>query len=205
MADETIYITEPKVENSGIPQGVFLKRQKVPRVIGELADNYTWRDLNVGININFYERIFHIYDCDGFTKEFYNYMETPVNPSEPEPTDLFNEFTRTKDAKINPPDTKEYKEYIEVKLGGGHPNDGLKKYLDNDRRVLSFKVLWNDNTLEGGVNHFTINYFLADDTVEVKEIRYQNSGKDSFPLLLKKQKLPKKPVQTCYPGMNMAK
>ena len=68
MADETIYITEPKVENAGIPQGVFLKRQKVPRVIGELADNYTWRDLNVGININFYDRIFHIYDCDAFTK-----------------------------------------------------------------------------------------------------------------------------------------
>jgi hypothetical protein len=92
-------------------------------------------------------------------------METPLNPSDSEPTDLFNEFVRTKDAKINPPDTKEYKEYIEVKLGGGHPNDGLKKYLDNDRRVLSFRVLWNDNTLEGGVNLFTINYFLADDTV----------------------------------------
>jgi len=27
-----------------------------------------------------------------------------------------------KDLKINPPDTKEYKEYFEVKLGGGHPN-----------------------------------------------------------------------------------
>jgi hypothetical protein len=90
-------------------------------------------------------------------------------------------------------------------LGGGHPNDGLKKYLDNDRKVLSFKVLWPDNTLEGGVNHFQLNYFLADDTVEVKEIRFQNSGKDPFPLLLKKQKLPKKAIQTCYPGMNMAK
>ena len=27
--------------------------------------------------------------------------------------------------KVAPPDTKEYKEYFEVKLGGGHPNDGL--------------------------------------------------------------------------------
>lgn len=67
--------------------------------------------------------------------------------------------------KINPPDTKEYKEYIEVRLGGGHPNDGLKQYLDNDRRVLSFKILWPDNTLEGGVNYFQLNYFLADSTV----------------------------------------
>jgi len=27
--------------------------------------------------------------------------------------------------KIPPPDEKEYKEYFEVKLGGGHPNSGL--------------------------------------------------------------------------------
>jgi hypothetical protein len=95
-------------------------------------------------------------------------MEKSLNTSEPEPSDLFDNFVQTKDAKINPPDTKEYKEYIEVRLGGGHPNDGLKKYLDNDRKVLSFKVLWNDNTLEGGFNHFHLNYFLADDNVEVK-------------------------------------
>jgi hypothetical protein len=30
-----------------------------------------------------------------------------------------------KDIKIPPPDIKEYKEYFEVKLGGGHPNGGL--------------------------------------------------------------------------------
>ena len=137
----------------------------MPKVIGELADHYTWRDLNISININFFERIFRIYDCDPFTKEFYSYMELALNEPESLPNDLFNTFVRTKDAKINPPDTKEYKEYIEVRLGGGHPNDGLKKYLDNDRKVLSFRVLWNDSTLEGGFNYFTINYFLADETV----------------------------------------
>ena len=90
-------------------------------------------------------------------------------------------------------------------MGGGHPNDGLKQYLDNDRKVLSFKVLWHDKTLEGGYKYYTFNYFLADSTVEVKEIRYQNSGIDPFPLLLKKQKLPKEPIHTYYPGMSMTK
>jgi hypothetical protein len=42
-----------------------------------------------------------------------------------------------KNVKIPPPDIKEYNEYNEVKLGGGHPNGGLAKYLDNDRKVLS--------------------------------------------------------------------
>ena len=90
-------------------------------------------------------------------------------------------------------------------MGGGHPNDGLKKYLDNDRKVLSFRLLWNDNTLEGGFNYFTLNYFLSDDNVEVKELRFQNSGRDPFPLLLKKQKLPKKAINTVYPGMSLKK
>lgn len=56
-------------------------------------------------------------------------MECPLNEPEPEPKDLFEKFIKTKDVKINPPDTKEYKEYIEVRLGGGHPNDGLRQYL----------------------------------------------------------------------------
>lgn len=125
LSDESIFITEKKVENSGIPQGVFLHRQKAPKVIGELGDHYTWQDLNIAVNLNIFERIFRIYDCDPFTKEFFKYMDAPLNEAEQLPADLFNNFTRTKDAKINPPDTKEYKEYIEVKLGGGHPNDGL--------------------------------------------------------------------------------
>ena len=67
LADETIFITEPKIENSGIPQGVFLKRQKVPKS-GEDSTNYTWRDLDLALSVNLFERIFRIYDCDSFTK-----------------------------------------------------------------------------------------------------------------------------------------
>jgi len=62
--------------------------------------------------------------------------------------------------------------------------------------------LWKDDKYEGGFNYFTLNFFLADSTVEVKELRFQNSGKDPFPLLLKKQKLARKPIQTYYPGMS---
>lgn len=52
--------------------------------------------------------------------------------------------------KINSPDTdtKEYKEYFEVKLGGGHPNVVLNKYLSNDGKVLSFDIIWDDVSIE---------------------------------------------------------
>lgn len=50
-----------------------------------------------------------------------------------------------------------------------------------------------------------MNYFLADGTVEVKEIRKHNSGKDPFPLLLNRKKIPKTPIMTHYPGMTLQK
>jgi hypothetical protein len=49
------------------------------------------------------------------------------------------------------------------------------------------------------VNYYRLNYFLADGTIEVKEIRKQNNGKDPFPLLLRRSKLPKAPFLTHYP------
>lgn len=67
LDDDTIYITEPKVENAGIPQGVFLKRHKVPKGDGTL-DNYHWKDLNLATNLEVYGRVFRIYDCDDFTR-----------------------------------------------------------------------------------------------------------------------------------------
>ena len=52
LNDGTIYVCEPKVENSGIPQGVFLKQCKIPKTIGK-DDWYTWNDFNIGINMKF--------------------------------------------------------------------------------------------------------------------------------------------------------
>lgn len=37
-----------------------------------------------------------------------------------------------------------------------------------------------------------MHYYLADDTIEIREVKYANSGRDDFPVMLKRQKLPKK-------------
>ncbi len=52
LEDGTIYISEPKIENSGLPQGVFLKRHKVPRKDG--SGVITWEDFNCGEDIEIY-------------------------------------------------------------------------------------------------------------------------------------------------------
>jgi len=121
------------------------------------------------------------------------------------PNDPFETHTNLKNMKIPPPDQKEYKEYCEKRLGGGHPNGGLAQFLQNDRHVLSFDIMWNDNSLEGDLNFFTLNYFLADNTVDIKEVRVVNSGKDTFPLYINRMKLPKVPILTHYPGMSLKK
>lgn len=140
LSDDTIHVNEPRVENSGLPQGVFIKRQKIPKKLGSITgpghvgDHFSWPDLcPLPLNVNFFERVFRIYDCDAFTREFFEYMGYNAGTPEPVPTDAFLETAARKDLKIPPPDTKEYKEYIEVKLGVGHPNGGLQKYLENDR------------------------------------------------------------------------
>jgi len=105
--------------------------------------------------------------------------------------------------KQNPPDLAEHKNYIEVTLKGGRPNKNLKSFLDNDRNVLSFKIKWDDNSYDGGEKFYTLNYFLSDTSMEVKEINTQNSGRFPFPMLLKRQKLAKAPILTHCPGMSL--
>lgn len=59
-----------------------------------------------------------------------------------------------------------------------------KQFLENDRKVLKFYV-FSDIP-------YIMHYYLADDTLEIREINYSNSGRDPFPLMLRRQKLPKK-------------
>ena len=50
---------------SGIPQGKLIKRQQLPK--NELGDTWHWKDLNLGIDVTFYGKVFHIFDCDKWT------------------------------------------------------------------------------------------------------------------------------------------
>jgi EF-hand domain-containing protein 1 len=56
--------------------------------------------------------------------------------------------------------------------------------LDNDRKVLRFFVRAEDGL------PYVWHYFLADDTVEIRECHFANDGRDSFSIYLRRQKLP---------------
>merc|ERR1712166_858161 len=83
LEDDSMHISEPKVENSGIPQGerkgtVFLKRHKVPKPSHEGGGFITARDLNVGVQLDLYERVFLLTDADPFTRAFLEKLNVAV-------------------------------------------------------------------------------------------------------------------------------
>ena len=70
-------MSEPKTENSGIPQGNFIvylilgtliRRHRIPK--SELANgqHYVVSDFNVEKEVTFYARTFKIIGCDQFTR-----------------------------------------------------------------------------------------------------------------------------------------
>ena len=70
--------------------------------------------------------------------------------------------------------------------------DTRGKFLQFDKKVLRFYGYWDDReSLYGEVHNLEIHYYLADDTIEIKEILPPNSGYDSGPLFLKRSKIPK--------------
>ena len=84
-------------------------------------------------------------------------------------------------------------EFLEKKLGGGKVAS-QKQFLDYDRKVLRFFV-----QSEG--LQFIWHYFLADDTIEIREVHFANDGRDSFSVYLRRQKLPET-FDVKQPGQN---
>lgn len=100
--------------------------------------------MGIGEEVEIYGWVFKIIDADDFTWKFYSHEGIQLGRAETLPEDPFIFTWSMVEMKQIPPDQAEFKEYNEVKLKGGRPNKGLQQYLDNDRKVLSFNVLWND-------------------------------------------------------------
>lgn len=70
-------------------------------------------------------------------------------------------------------------------------------------QVLRFFALWDDSdSLYGEKRPVTLYYYLVDDSVEICEHHEANSGRDPFPVLLRRQKVPKHIKPTCGEAIN---
>lgn len=176
LEDKSIEIKEPKQTNSGTPQGQFLKRQVVNK-----PDGYPFMpdDFCIGADTGIYGRIIRIYDCDAYTRAFYERQGRTLASAQAAPQDNFEESQKPKPLKKDP----EMREYKEKTLGGGKIAS-QKQFLDKDRQVLRFFC----NSSDGLPN--IVDYYLADDTIEIREVHHPNDGRDGFAVKLRRQKLP---------------
>ncbi|CAH0556686.1 unnamed protein product [Brassicogethes aeneus] len=176
LEDDTISVMEPRVINSGLDQGKLIRRQKIPKYItGEV---YTWKDFAVGKDLCFYGVVYHTVDCDLFTREYMASQGLIMDEPEQMPTDL---YTQQRKSREGVPISKT-----------PSADDNLRRFLEYDGKVLKFKAVWDDRDSEyGELRKYEVLYFLADDGISVKEVHEKNDGRDPFPLLLRKTKLPK--------------
>ena len=226
LADHTIMISDVREVNSGILQGKFLKRQKVKSSTHE--GNITFGDFKIGKNVQIYGRKFEIVDVDASTREFFKSENLNVGEKIDYPKDDYikhleqTEYYKQQSAQGQ----NDVRAYVEANLGrvSSQRLQKSKKYLANDRKVLRFWGLWDDPALYGAKKYYEINYFLADDTMEVIERKSMHSKHEMvenppppqngqkggrsqpdivFPTLLTRRPLPKQPLpQGCVLGQS---
>ncbi|XP_062267539.1 EF-hand domain-containing protein 1-like [Platichthys flesus] len=183
LEDDSMLIYEPRVKNTGLLQGKRLKRQRVPNK--ERGDHYHYKDLNLGIDLDVYGVNYHITHCDEFTKEFMASEGIPLNAPQPMPVDPYTRGRKIPlSFHITPSEFDPYHQFLTL-----------------DGKVLRFFALWDDaHRLYRQTRNVTIHYFLADDTVEIREVHEPNSGRDPFPVVMRRQRLPKKLKPRPFPS-----
>ncbi|XP_076165336.1 EF-hand domain-containing family member C2 [Ptiloglossa arizonensis] len=176
LEDGTMKISEPSTENSGLEQGVLLRRQRIPMPDPVRYRYYDIIDLNIGKEPEIFGRVYKIVDCDKFTRRFLNRMGIPV----PDPIEI-------------PKDS--YMEQRKFETFPKKPNrkvDTRGDFMKYDRQVLRFYGYWDDtDNLYGIIHVLEIHYYLADNTMEIKEILPPNSGRDTGFMFMRRMKVPK--------------
>ncbi|KAJ8871831.1 hypothetical protein PR048_028171 [Dryococelus australis] len=191
LEDDTMSVMEPPVENSGLVQGCLVRRDRIPR--NSAGYCWHWKDLNIGLDLPIYGIVYHTIDCDSFTKEYLESQGVELNPPEELPPDP---YTMDRVLKAQTP-----------AVVSSVLDDKLRRFLEFDGKILRFYVVWDDRDSDpSGCSElvpYVMYYFLADDTVQVQEVHSKNDGRDPFPLLLRKTKLPKnwKDIPANFPSL----
>ena len=194
LEDDTISVLEPEVPNSGLPQGKLIRRQVLPK--DSVGGVWMWKDLNVGQNVTFYSKTFHLTSCDAFTRDFLASNGILVGEDETDvPVDPFTASRRIVEKPVT-----EYQSPSDF--------DKLQQFKQLDRKVLRFYCLWDDRaTLHGEVRYLILQYYLVDDTLELREEHKPNNGRDQAGTLLSRAKVPRnhRDVPPDFPSIALEK
>ena len=209
VEDGTIEIIQRKLENSGMHQGTFLRRARVPKssqIENGNTEFYGAKDFKIGEEVEIYSRKFHIVSCNESTKKYLieNHGRTRSELEARDfPRDHFSEAVKEKmKHECGKPGVNrnrkmhELKRIMESMLGKPTALTDRGMFLECGTKVLSFGVIWDDRKrLYGDIQYFKLNYFLADDTIEISPNR-KLEGRDNPSKLLNRSKLPRNSCET---------
>lgn len=202
LEDNTIEISEPRINNSGLLQGKMLKRHQItkPRLsrLGSSSSSrpsttssanlprgdsvYTINDFYSGAEIEIYNRVYTIVDCDVATRKFFEQNGTDFGEPGEFPRTLYDPANIVRSTRPTP------KNFAKIEL-----KKKMTGFYEHDRKVLRFFGVW-DSTSQffGDELYVRLHYSLATETMEVMPIHTRNSGRDKLAKLLKKTKIMKK-------------
>lgn len=196
LEDGTVDVTEPRTDNSGLSQGVLLRRHRVSSNQGVTRESFV-----VGGVVTLYGRKYTITKCDGFTRAFLTKNGVEVAPDTEVPAFLIDEGPGVLGAigmgtrGVGGRRVFAEKNANEQSDVSGDPIDS-KMVTDAsatdpfDDTVLRFFCSYDGRANGGALLKYTLNYFLRDNTVEVLEEQGRNTGLDPFPKMLTRSRLP---------------
>uniref|UniRef100_A0A0K0DVN4 DM10 domain-containing protein n=1 Tax=Strongyloides stercoralis TaxID=6248 RepID=A0A0K0DVN4_STRER len=105
LDDSSFTLYEPKTKNSGYLQGPIFRRKQIHKKNIITNKFLSWRDFNIGDDINLFGNYYHVASCDEFTRNFLSKNGIVVKPDEGIPLDSWTisrtEKSNTKD-NLNP-------------------------------------------------------------------------------------------------------
>jgi hypothetical protein len=91
LEDDSIMIEEYKVRNSGMEQGVLLRRMRALKPNAKpFGVQYVNTDFRVGESVEIYGVVYRIYACDRFTEDYLASVGRPPAAFEEPPDDLYS-------------------------------------------------------------------------------------------------------------------
>uniref|UniRef100_A0A8D3CM09 EF-hand domain-containing family member C2 n=1 Tax=Scophthalmus maximus TaxID=52904 RepID=A0A8D3CM09_SCOMX len=189
LEDDTIQVVEPQFKNSGLIQGTLIRRHRVPLPPPNGDQFYNIFHFNINQQLVMYSRTFTVTSCDPYTRGFLTKLGVRLNDSTAVPDDPYSILREQIDKRMDP-------------LRPYERQDTLKQFLDLDGQVLRFYCFWDDTgSMFGDPRDLIMLYYLADDTLELREVFAPNSGRDVVAKFLHRGKLPKNaPAPMKQPG-----
>ncbi|GIL63796.1 hypothetical protein Vafri_17794 [Volvox africanus] len=212
LENDQVEIVEARELNSGLSQGVLLRRHSAHKDDGSPL---RWSDIRVGGQLTLYRRTYHLMSADPATRAFYSEQGQEQPADKPYPEGPYDQHRKRLESSRGPrpptrgsarspprgpplPADEESRSLPASPRGPGalfrllHLMKLTPEDEACDGAVLRFVAAW-DNTAElfGDVLPYAVFYYVSDGTFEVREVNRRNSGRDPFPLLLKRSRLPK--------------